>query len=122
MELTRVFSKEELERLIKNWDINSPSKRITKELAKALLGKLEEPSVWTDAPDEAGYAYVIYYIKKETGVGSVGSKEYTRELLKSPEREIAEEVASHWEGGKEALEKAIKSAILQARKEREAER
>ena len=47
---------------------------------------------------------------------------YTREPPKSRIDEIAEEAASSWAGGNKALEDAIKSAILQARKEWEAER
>lgn len=57
-----------------------------------------------------------------SGIASINNSDVRRITEKSRIDEIAEEAASHWEGGREALEKAIKSAILQARKEWEVER
>lgn len=52
----------------------------------------------------------------------LNSDDVSRIPAKSRIDEIAEEAASSWAGGKKALEDAIKSAIIQARKEWEVER
>lgn len=93
---------------------------IVRSLATALLAEIDKPKIWDGAPEKATTAVINYYEKDSTGCPF--GKEYTRTLPKSRIDEIAWEAASHWEGGKEALEKAIKSAILQARKEWEEER
>src|SRR5574344_14716 len=89
-----------------------PEKR---ELASALFAEIDKPKVWDNAPEWATKATINW--SAPTHYSGV-YKEYTRTLQKSRIDEIAEEAASHWEGGREALEKAIKSAILKDREER----
>lgn len=112
MELTREFSKEELERLIKNWDINSPSKRVAKELAFALISEMDKPKVWSDAPEWAVTAMVVWYGKDKR---VAYSQNYTRELPKSRIDEIADEAVDKYQRGAVgagSLTDIIKSAIL----------
>lgn len=116
MELTRVFSREELEMLIKNWDISAPSRRIAKELATALLAEMDKPriqSAWIDAPGWASRAWIQWQNESGTHM-EWREKPYTRELPKSPEREIAERVAykhSIVPGSREQLERIALDAI-----------
>lgn len=118
MELTR----EQLEKLANPTMLESTYEYkncFVAELAKQLLAEMDKPKVWENAPEWAKESQVHFW----DGCGhNEYSTVYTRELPKTRIDEIAEEAASHWEGGSEALEKAIKSAILQARKEWEVER
>lgn len=69
--------------------------------------------------DVRGEVCVSTPIKLYTDVDIVSVR---RTIPKSRIDEIAEEAAQCWAGGKKALEDAVKSAILQARKEWEEER
>ena len=90
-----------------------------RSMAKQLLAEMDKPKVWTNAPECASSAMVVWYGKD----GRVAhSSDYTRTLPKSSIDELAEEAASKWAGGKKALEDAIKSAIIRALEEKEAER
>lgn len=80
MELTR----EEIESYKKNKDLFGPHEVHT--LVDQLLAEMDKPGVWDNAPEWATTATVVWY-----GKGGQARQDYTRELPKSRERQIAEE-------------------------------
>lgn len=86
MELTR-------ER-VKNW-LSEAEKgpifgpKVVSDLCTALLAEMERQGLWDDAPEWASTAMAVWYGED----GQVAhSKDYARELPKSRERQIAEEI------------------------------
>lgn len=122
MELTR----DKIEWLAKQPCITEYVKVETEELlciAKQLLREMDKPGVWDNAPEWATKADITWSAKTHySGV----YKSYTRELPKTRIDEIAEEYKDmkylNNQGVPCNVDDAIRSAILQARKEWEAER
>ena len=98
------------------------TKEMIETIAKQLLAEMDKPGVWDGAPEWATKAVINWSAKTHySGV----YKEYTRTLPKSRIDEIAEEAEDKYRRGAVgagSLTDIIKSAILQARKEWEAER
>ena len=102
---------------------------VTAKMAQELLKVLDNPCVWDCAPEEANGVHITYSqdAKDISGIRT----SYFRKLEKSRIDEIAEEVANT-EFNRDIADRPafpkrdvadiIKSAILQARKEWEAER
>lgn len=100
------------------------------ELAKQLLAEIDKQKddVWDKAPRDATVA-VVSFTKSGRFAPTIGTITYTRELQKSPEREIAEKKAEKYleyyggqfDDAKERLVNDIESAINEY-KEWEAER
>lgn len=102
----------------------------TINMAKQLLAEMDKPKVWDNAPENATIAKVHFYKRDKVHARPDGTPEvYTRELPKSPEREIAEKKAEKYleyyggqfDDAKERLVNDIESAINEY-KEWEAER
>jgi hypothetical protein len=60
-------------------------------LSSSLLEERKQPKVWDNAPEWAAISMIHFYDGKENSYYSIP---YTRDLPKSPEREIAESEAS----------------------------
>ena len=66
-ELTRVFEKYELEAMIEYYKNNDCSRRVARELAKALLAEKAKPKVWDGAPDNAFRSIIRQALKEIHG-------------------------------------------------------
>jgi len=123
MELTRVFEKEELLNMQSYYDRNDCSRRTAKELISALLAEMDKPKVWEGAHEWQDRARVKHYSNSALCAMDETFKDYTRIPAKSRIDEIAENCWHEINKGITGLPiTVIKSAILQARKEWEAER
>ena len=125
MELTRVFEKEELLNMQSYYDRNDCSRRTAKELISALLAEMDAPKVWDGAHEWQDRARVKHYSNSALCAMDETFKDYTRTLPKSRIDEIAEEaffsMCDTTRTDDDVID-IIKYAILQARKEWEAER
>jgi hypothetical protein len=116
MELTR----EMIESYKKSNNLFGP--HIVHALVDQLLLEMDAPKVWTNAPDNAVRALTYFYDDKRS---FINEKEYTRTLPKSRIDEIAEEAVRKYSvtsADQRPLVEIIKSAILHALEEKEAER
>lgn len=87
----------------------------TINMAKQLLAEMDKTSVWTDAPEWATEASLHW---RNNSGSLLTAKVYTRELPKSPEREIAEKYADKWDIHCDSIEQrrvadVIESAITE---------
>ena len=128
MELTR----EEVERLASYNSATDGQAMYMEEfvarIAKQLLREMDKPWLWKDAPDSSCHMVGVFTDRNENKVGEFA---YHRAPLKSRIDETAEEVANT-EFNRDIADRPafpkrdvadiIKSAILQARKEWEANR
>ena len=97
---------------------------IKEMLATALLVEMDRSDIWSDAPELATSADILWFNTPSGGQAS-GHKRYTRELPKSRIDEIAEEAVDKYKRGAVNagdLTNIIKAAILKDREEREANR
>ena len=120
MEYKNEFTRERLERII------CDNIGMWQNLARSLLAELDQPKVWTNAPDNAIIAKVHFYKADKVYARANGIPEvYTRKPPKSRIDEIAEEAEDKYRRGAVgagSLTDIIKSAIPKDRKEREANR
>lgn len=104
---------------------NAHAKCEIRAMAKQLLAEMDKPKVWDGAHEWQDRARVKHYSNSALCAMDETFKDYTRTLQKSRIDEIAEEAEDKYRRGAVgagSLTDIIKSAILQARKEWEAER
>ena len=95
----------------------SPSRRKAIELIDNIIEERKQQKAWTDAPDNAIIAKVHYYKSdKVYADSSMSCHVYTRDLPKSPIREIAEKYSDKYldDDHSPKLVKFIESAIKEA--------
>jgi hypothetical protein len=118
MEGMERISDDDLQALIEDTKGKNYCRPYVLSIAKDLLEERKQPKVWDDAPEDANNAQVHYW----DGHGkNTYSDCYTRELPKSPIREIAEKAVGGLvpyfelsESGKATIVNRIESAIKEA--------
>ena len=110
--------------MLENYIANSErlfAGHIVKRLSEMLLEERKQPKVWDGAPEWASAAKIEWTdaVEYENMKKAKHSQTFTRELPKSPIREIAEKVGKEWFGdakasSHESLYDAIESAINEA--------